>query len=124
VVDHQVVMMEFKGGSTATCTMTGYSATNGRRTRLQGTLGEILYDEVLGSISVKKFSEKEEENIRIPEQNSYHPEDQDILNNWISAILFSTPVVVDPSEALRTLTVVFASEISRIENRIVEMSDF
>jgi predicted dehydrogenase len=124
VVDHQVVMMEFKGGSTATCTMTGYSATNGRRTRLQGTLGEILYDEVLGSISVKKFSEKEEENIRIPEQNSYHPEDQDILNNWISAILFSTPVVVDPSEALRTLTVVFASEISRIENKIVEIPDF
>ena len=124
VVDHQVVMMEFKGGTTATCTMTGYSATNGRRTRLQGTLGEILYDEALGSISVKKFSEKEEEYFKISAQNSYHPEDQNILNNWISSILFSTPVAVDSREALRTLSVVFASEISRVENRIVEMSEF
>ena len=124
VVDHQVVMMEFKGGATATCTMSGFSATNGRRTRLQGTLGEILFDEALGSISVKKFSEKEGEYIKIPAPDSYHPEDQDILNNWISSILFSTPVAVDTSEALRTLTVVFASEISRKENRIVEISDF
>ena len=124
VVDHQVVMMEFKGGTTATCTMTGYSGTNGRRTRLQGTLGEILYDEALGSISVKKFSEKEDEHIRIPAQISYHPEDQDILNNWISAILYSTPVAVYTCEALRTLTVVFASEISRTENKIVEIPDF
>lgn len=124
VVDHQVVMMEFKGGATATCTMSGFSATNGRRTRLQGTLGEILFDEALGSISVKKFSEKEDEYIKIPAPDSYHPEDQDILNNWISSILFSTPVAVDTSEALRTLTVVFASEISRKENRIVEISDF
>lgn len=124
VVDHQVVMMEFKGGATATCTMSGFSATNGRRTRLQGTLGEILFDEALGSISVKKISEKEGEYIKIPAPDSYHPEDQDILNNWISSILFSTPVAVDTSEALRTLTVVFASEISRKENRIVEISDF
>jgi len=124
VVDHQVVMMEFKGGTTATFTMSGYSATNGRRIRLQGTLGEILYDEALGSISVKKFSGKEDECIKIPAQNSYHPEDQDILNNWISSILFSTPVAVDTREALRTLTVVFASEISRKENRTVELSDF
>lgn len=124
VVDHQVVIMEFKGGTTATCTMSGFSATNGRRTRLQGTLGEILYDEALGSISVKKFSEKEDEHIKIPEQSSYHAEDLDILNNWISSILFSTPVAVDTSEALRTLTVVFASEISRKENRVVEISDF
>jgi predicted dehydrogenase len=124
VVDHQVVIMEFKGGTTATCTMTGYSATNGRRTRLQGTLGEILYDEALGSISVKKFSGKEHQHIKIPEQSSYHPEDQAILDNWISAIQFSTPVAVDSSEALRTLTVVFASEISRKENRLVELSEF
>jgi predicted dehydrogenase len=116
--------MEFKGGITATCTMTGYSASNGRRTRLQGTLGEILYDEALGSISVKKFFVKEEERFNIPVQNSYHPEDQNILNNWISSILFSTPVAVDTSEALRTLSVVFASEISRRENRTVELSEF
>ena len=61
VVDHQVVLMEFDGGATATCTLTGYSATNGRRTRLQGTHGEMLFDEADGTITVKRFDENDEE---------------------------------------------------------------
>jgi predicted dehydrogenase len=123
VVDHQVVMMEFEGGTTATCTLSGYSATNGRRIRLQGTHGEMLYDEAIGSISIKRFFEKENEFIEISTPNSYHPEDKDILDDWISSIVFSTSVAVDIKEALRTHAVVFASEISRKENRIVEMTE-
>lgn len=123
VVDHQVVMMEFEGGTTATCTLSGFSATNGRRIRLQGTHGEMLFDEAIGRISIKRFSDKEGEFIGISTPNSYHPEDKEILDDWISSIVFSTSVVVDTKEALRTLAVVFASEISRKENRIVEMSE-
>jgi predicted dehydrogenase len=123
VVDHQVVMMEFEGGTTATCTLSGYSATNGRRIRLQGSYGELLFDEAAGFISIKKFSEKESEIIEIPAPDSYHPEDKDILNNWISSIVCSTSVTVDTKEALRTHAVVFSSELSRKENRIVEISE-
>jgi predicted dehydrogenase len=124
VVDHQVVMMEFKGGSTATCTLSGYSATNGRRIRLQGTQGEMLYDEAAGSISVKRFSEQIGEIINIPAPVSYHPEDQDIVDNWISSIVSSPSVAVNAKEALRTLAVVFAGEVSRKEGRTVEMAEF
>ena len=123
VVDHQVVMMEFEGGTTATCTLSGYSATNGRRIRLQGTHGEILYDEAIGRISIRKFSAEEDEILGISTPDSYHPEDKDILDDWISSIVFSTSVAVDIKEALRTIAVVFASEISRKENRIVEMTE-
>jgi len=123
VVDHQVVMMEFEDGTTATCTLSGYSATNGRRIRLQGTLGEILFDEAEGTISTTRFSESQSEIIRISSPKSYHPEDRDIVDNWLSAVISSTPVAVDTSEALRTLAVVFASEISRKEGRIVNMKE-
>jgi predicted dehydrogenase len=123
VVDHQIVMMEFEGGATATCTLSGYSATNGRRIRLQGTLGEMLYEESLSRISIKRFSDNEGEFIEVPSPDSYHPEDKDILDDWISSIVFSTPVVVDTKEALRTHAVVFASELSRKENRVVEMKE-
>jgi predicted dehydrogenase len=123
VVDHQVVMMEFTGGTTATCTLSGYSATNGRRIRLQGTHGEMLYDEAIGRISIKRFSEQKSEFIKIPVQTTYHPEDKYILDDWISSIVYSTPVAVDSKEALRTHAVVFASEISRKERRIVEMTE-
>jgi predicted dehydrogenase len=121
VVDHQIVMMEFGGGTTATCTLSGYSATNGRRIRLQGSLGEMLFDEARGQISIKIFSEKESRTIEITASDSYHPEDKDILNNWISSIVLSTSVAVDTREALRTHAVVFAAELSRKENRVVEM---
>lgn len=124
VVDHQVVMMEFRGGATATCTLSGFSATNGRRIRLQGTLGELLFDEAAGTISIKKFDAKMEESVKIVPSASYHPEDQDIVDDWLSSILLSTSVTVDAAEALRTHAVVFAAEISRKERRTVEMSEF
>jgi predicted dehydrogenase len=123
VVDHQVVMMEFEGGATATCTLSGYSATNGRRVRLHGTLGEILFDEAAGIISTKRFKGQDETIVQIEAKQSYHPEDQDIVNEWLSSIINSTTVTVDASEALRTHAVVFAAEISRKENRTVEMSE-
>jgi predicted dehydrogenase len=116
-------MMEFKGGLTATCTLSGYSATNGRRIRLQGTHGELLYEEASGSISIKRFSELESEFISISSPASYHPEDQNIVDDWLSSVVSSTPVAVNAGEALRTHAVVFASEISRKENRTVEMAE-
>jgi len=123
VVDHQIVMMEFEGGTTATCTLSGYSATNGRRIRLQGTHGEIYYEEALNQILIKKFAGNNFEIIEIPPRDSYHPEDKDIIDNWISSIINSTPVAVDTKEAIRTLAVVFAAELSRKENRIVNMAE-
>jgi predicted dehydrogenase len=124
VVDHQVVMMEFEGAATATCTLSGYSATNGRRIRVQGTHGEILFEEDSGTITVRMFTGKGDEIIKTDAPESYHPEDQDIVDEWISSVTLSTPVTVDAREALRTHAVVFAAEKSRKEKRVVEMSEF
>ena len=123
VVDHQTVLMEFEGGTTVTCTLSGYSGTNGRRMRLQGTEGEMLFDEAKGNIAVKRFADSNTSKIDLTPSGAYHPEDKDIVDNWLSSIFESTPVAVDTSEALRTLAVVFAAEISRKEKRVVEMSE-
>jgi predicted dehydrogenase len=123
VVDHQTVMMEFEGGATATCTLSGFSATNGRRVRLQGTRGEILFDEASGTISVTEFYGNKNEIINITPPASYHPEDQDIVNEWISSVQSDSEVTVDAAEALRTHAVVFAAERSRIEKRTVNMNE-
>lgn len=124
VVDHQVVSMEFAGGSTATCTMSGFSATHGRRTRLQGTKGELLFEEATDSITIRKFDQTEPELIRVARPDSYHPEDRDIVGNWLSAMHdASEGVAVDAQEALKTHAIVFAAEQSRKERRTVEMSE-
>lgn len=125
VVDHQVVSMEFAGGTTATCTLSGYSATHGRSTRLQGTKGELLFDEATDSITIKKFAETEPEKIQVQCPKSYHPEDRDIVESWISAICnVSTGIIaVNAQEALKTHSIVFAAEQSRKENRVVNLSE-
>lgn len=41
VVDHQVAILEFAGGVTATFTMTGFNEIGHRRTRIFGTKGEL-----------------------------------------------------------------------------------
>lgn len=124
VVDHQIVSMEFASGTTATCTMTGYSATHGRRTRLQGSKGELLFDEALGSVTISKFSNPKPEIIRIQPPDSYHPEDREIVANWLSAIHDSSNgVMVNAQEATKTHAIVFAAERSRKEKRTIEMSE-
>ena len=124
VVDHQIVSMEFASGTTATCTMTGYSATHGRRTRLQGSEGELLFDEALGSVTIKNFSNLKPEIIRIQPPDSYHPEDREIVANWLSAIHDSSNgVIVNAQEATKTHAIVFAAERSRKEKRTIEMSE-
>lgn len=44
VVDHQVAILEFAGGATATFTMTGFTSPGHRRTRIFGTRGELEGD--------------------------------------------------------------------------------
>jgi predicted dehydrogenase len=104
--------------------MTGYSATHGRRTRLQGTKGELLFDEAMDRITIRKFAEVEPESILVQRTNAYHPEDRDIVANWLSAIRDSSAgVAVDAQEAMRSLAIVFAAERSRKEKRTIEMSE-
>jgi len=126
VVDHQVVSMEFLNGTTVTCTLSGYAAVHGRRTRIQGTKAELLFSEATDTITIRMFSESEPEHIQVQKLDSYHPEDQEIVDNWLSGIFdpMSKRMTVDAREALRTLAIVFAAERSRKENRTVEMEEF
>lgn len=57
VVDHQVVCMEFEGGTTASFTMTAFTPDGGRDTELMGTHGTITGDGRF--ITVKKFRSAE-----------------------------------------------------------------
>ena len=53
VVDHQVVAMEFEGGVTVSFTMTGFTGSRSRNTRIFGSHGEITTDS--GVITIEDF---------------------------------------------------------------------
>ena len=59
-VDHQIVEMTFNNGVKASLTMTGFTATGGRIYSFYGTYGELVLDENVGVIKVRKFNQEEE----------------------------------------------------------------
>ena len=56
VVDHQVAIIEFAGGTTATLTVSAFSAAMTRSIRLMGSTGEIVGDLMTGKLSVSSFT--------------------------------------------------------------------
>ncbi len=122
VVDHQAVLLTFAGGATATCTLSGYSATNGRRLRIQGTEGELFFDEAARVARITRFDGAVPEEIPFPPAGAYHPEDRQIVADWLRAVRDPRrPPAVTPAEACRTLAIVFAAERARRDGTVVHL---
>ncbi|MCC7519427.1 MAG: Gfo/Idh/MocA family oxidoreductase [Verrucomicrobiae bacterium] len=124
VVDHQVVAMEFKGGITATFTMTAFTQTGGRKIRLHGTEGEMEFFE--NRIVVRPFASGNTEEILVKEEEGGHGGGDDrVVRAWLRAIREKKAglILTNAQESLRSHTVVFAAEKSRREGRTVELSE-
>jgi len=91
----------------------------------QGTKGELLFGKATNTITVTCLGHSELECIRLPRTDSYHPQDRDIVANWLAVIrgTLSDGVGVNASESLKTHAIVFASEQTRLENRVVHLPE-
>lgn len=58
VVDYEQAVIEFENGATGTLTMTGFTYDGGRQTKVMGTAGEIVLDEITGEISVGVYGKE------------------------------------------------------------------
>ncbi len=121
VVDHQTAQLLIDGQTTFAISLSGFSAENGRRTRIQGALGELFFDEPARTIRHRDFDSGQVTTHPFPEQQGYHPEDEDIVREWLKNILHPAhpPVTVDVREALRTLKVVFDIEAARQTGNVI-----
>ena len=123
VVDHQVVAMAFENDITATFTMTAF-AEGGRQIRVHGTKGEIKFSE--GSIMVRTFSDNNTTNISIGHEAGGHGGgDNRVVRLWLMALQAGNDrrIVTNAQESLRTHTIVFAAEKSRLEKRTINIAD-
>jgi predicted dehydrogenase len=124
VVDHQTVNMLFDDQITATFTMTAFTKDGGRRLRVNGTLGELAFDEQ--SITIKTFADKNVQTIQLGQEHGGHGGgDFRVVCNFIDAICAQDPsrVIASAQESLRTHTVVFAAERSRLEGRSIRLAE-
>ncbi len=121
VVDHQIVSMEFEDNVTATFTMSGFTSFIGRRIRIHGTTGDLFFDEANQLIRLTKYGSGEEKEFSFDPDPYTHPEDQGIVGNWIEAIRKNdvSGIAVDIREVIKTHSIVFAAEKSRLENKMI-----
>lgn len=129
VVDHQVVAMEFDGGVTATFTMTAFSTSRPRQTRIFGTLGEISCD--AATVRVTDFRTRQTETIDVPAPShaadpllSRHDGgDAALMDAFVTAVATRDNDWIDTSanEALTAHQLAFAAERARREGRVVTL---
>ena len=125
VVDHQVVAMRFADEVTATFTMTGFTGQGGRRTRVHGTEGEIYFDEKSG-MTVGSFGDRNVQHIELGREIGGHGGgDARVVREWLWAMHTRDPsrLVASAQESLKTHTVVFAAERSRLQGRSILLSE-
>jgi len=126
VVDHQVVILEYEGGATASFTMTAFNKGSGRKTRIFGTHGEIEGDS--SEIKLFDFRTKEWENIDTDAADSsilggHGGGDFGLMAGFVDAIDNEDPsrILSGPEETLETHLTVFAAEEARNEGTVVRM---
>ncbi|MCX6875905.1 MAG: Gfo/Idh/MocA family oxidoreductase [Verrucomicrobia bacterium] len=128
VVDHQTVMLECEGPVTATFTMTAFTPTMHRATRIFGTRGFIETDFV--RIKVFDFlTERETVHDTAIEPDSstaavcHGGGDYHIMHAFVHAVATGDLSLIHsgPDETLASHRIVFAAEQSRREGRLIQL---
>lgn len=127
VVDHQVVSMEFSKGQTVTFTMTAFTPFGGRRIRVHGTKGYLEAATETRIVEVYEFwGDRKHETIEVPAREGGHGgADPLVLKTLVEAIETNNPslVTTNLANSLESHKIVFASERSRRECRVVQLSE-
>jgi predicted dehydrogenase len=129
VVDHQVVIMEFAGGTTATFTMTGFTAKLARKIRVHGTRGELCFEENADDpgdrLRLTTFGGNVEQIQVVPESGSHGGGDRRVVAAFLSAILSGdrSLILSDIETSLASHSIVFAAERARRSGSVEQLID-
>ena len=127
VVDHQVCVIEFDGGVTASFTMAGHNGIERRRTRIQLTDAEIELDSSRKTIEIRRFSTGDHEILTPPSGGGTHGGgDRLIMENFVDAIMTGRAEfnLTSVAESLDSHLMAFAAEASRLNGQSVVLADF
>jgi predicted dehydrogenase len=128
VVDHQVVMMEFEDGVTADFTMSAFTP-HGRKTRIMGTHGYIEGDShVIRHLKFNNntWTDYDINALATDITGGHGGGDIGIMRTFIDAVRDKNTALIatNATVTLDSHLMVFAAEKARLENRVVQMSEF
>ncbi len=123
VVDHQVVAMEFRGGATATFTMTAFTPSGDRRTQIFGTHGYL--DGNGTTVELHDFLTGATETLTAPTggfdtEEGHAGGDAGLMDAFTRAVETGdeTHILSGPTESLESHLAVFAAERARLEGTV------
>lgn len=126
VADNQVVNIEFESGATANITMVAFSeVVCNRSTRIHGTRGELIGD--MTTFTVFDFATQHKQTI-VPKQEGggHGGGDLGLARAFVKAVAEKDAkhLGVTPEDVLRSHLMVFASEASRKEGRVISYQEY
>lgn len=128
VVDHQVVNMEFEGGTTASFSMSGFTREQTRITQIMGTKGEIRGNMSDNSISIFDYLTKHETVINFDNPVGGHGGgDKGIVSSFLEEIKSGglEESISSASASMRSHLMALAAEDSRLnKGQSIEIDEY
>ena len=124
VVDHQVVIMEYEGGATASFTMAAFNTNSSRWLKIMGTNGQINADMTTKEIWLNRFGE---DAVCVPIQTGVADQfghgggDYGIVNSFVRLVNGEGDNLTSAQVSLQSHLMCFAAEQSRLEHRAIDM---
>jgi hypothetical protein len=119
--DHYTVNMKFKDGATTSFSMEAFTSYHGRRTRILGSLGDVVGD-------MTEFVHTDfltgEKNVFREESDGHGGGDWRLVSDWIKAIdkQDSSLLVSTIQESIESHIMGFRAEISRKMNSVEKIN--
>lgn len=124
VVDHQVVLLYFAGGLTASLTMQGSSPVEGRTVRIDGMRGTLFGNEARKELELHDHRTGSVERMHPALSESGH-DGAGVMHDFVQALQTGgRRILTSAAESLESHLLAFASEEARVSQRVVEFSAY
>lgn len=126
--DHYVCAMEFEGGITASFNMEAFTSYHGRRTRVMGSMGDIVGD--MNTFTMTDFRTRESrtfdgkaEDVEDYKNSGHGGGDWRLVADWIQAIDQQDPTLLTSTieASIESHLMAFAAEESRLGSGVVDI---
>lgn len=127
VVDHQVVSIEYEGGTTAAFTMSAFSPFGFRKTRIGGTHGYVEGDGRLLTVTDFRTSERHTIETAAEGENGaaggHGGGDRGLIDAFLASVRVGEPAqgLAGAAESFRSHQLTWAAERARLEGRVLDV---
>lgn len=126
VCDHQVTIMTFDNGVTATFNLSAFTELQNRTIKIMGTKGEIRGIDSLNQIEVRMFGEEKYQQI-VPEtlEGGHGGGDTGIMNDFVALLKGEAGQALTSADvSVESHVMAFAAEEARVKNKVINIKEF